>query len=626
MTFSSLKKQIQTWQPSICAININILWQIPSSPDKGFLTSNLAFQLAKELKQNPAQLAQELQVDLVDFIQKLDLPITVQAVGPYLNLRLNESFWLAFLEQKFDSNSSSDLVTQDSRKVIFEYIGANVAKRLHIGHMRNCNIGDSLRRVLSLKYPNLVTDNHWGDWGVNMGVLLWGWKNYDHSLFGDQTLIQKLSEIYVWANTQKENSADIEVLVREEFLKLEQKDEENTRLWQDFIQTTKKDLQQDLNLLSVPPLQLEQGESFYEPDMTWLTAFMDKHNIWTAEGKARYFDFENLVGKWSQNSDLDSELAKNVAKFGRAYLISSTGYTSYCFRDVAARLQWARDHGGELMISITDKTQKHNFDQAFAVICYLATLPEFEKELTDYLNSNQPLHPELSVTQVTTDQILTRLQWSNLKYIGYGRLNLADGKMSSRKGNVVALRDLFDQVQAAATQVIISKIGDKVISDSDLQNRSNKVTVAALKWNDLKLFYEQDITFDVNQVLKFEGNTGVYQQYTFARLTSVRQKMQINSGFSTDCNNSTLNSQEILILQHIFGLSDCLEQICLKYEPHLLCNYLYELCNQLNKWYNDTPILKDTERAVVLALFLDKALANLEFGLNLLGIDVLSEM
>ncbi len=614
MTFSLLKNKIQTWRPTICPSTTTILWQTPTSADKGFLTSNIAFQLAKELKKNPAQLAIELQSDLKQFLEKGGLPITVTAVGPYLNLQLAESFWIQYVQQSFDTN----ILEQDSRKVIFEYIGANVAKRLHIGHMRNCNIGDCLRRVLSLKYPNLVTDNHWGDWGVNMGVLIWGWKNYDHSNFTSQTLIQKLTEIYVWANTQKETLENGESLVRNEFLKLEQKDEENTKLWQNFIQTTKKDLQQDLDLLSVPPLQLEQGESYYEPDMAWLTSFMDRYQVWTSEGKARYFDFDTLTAKWITSSTPD--LTK--ANFGRAYMISSGGYTSYCYRDVAARLQWARDHGAELMITITDKTQRHNFNQAFAIVSYLSTLPEFRQELDLYLKSELPLHPEL-VSSQTADGIINNLQLANLKYIGYGTLKLAEGKMSSRKGNVVALRDLFNQVQDVASEVIVSKLGDKIIAKEDLENRANKVTVAAIKWNDLKQFYEQDITFDVNQVLKFEGNTGVYQLYTYARLNSVRRKIQINPKHSKDL---SFNTQEKLILQQIFGLSECLEQICTKCEPHLLCNYLYELCNQLNKWYNDTPILKDTDRALILALFLDKVLATVELSLNLLGIEVLTEM
>jgi arginyl-tRNA synthetase len=519
--------------------------------------------------------------------------------------------------------------------VIFDYIGANVAKRLHIGHMRNCNIGDSLRRILSLKYPNLITDNHWGDWGVNMGILIWGWKNYDHSSFGSETLIEKLTAIYVWANNQKDIVENWDKLVRDEFLKLEQKDEENYKLWQEFITTTKKDLQQDLDLLNVPPLQLEQGESFYEADMAWLTSFLDKYNIWKSEDKARFFDFNELADKWQ---GLTPEQTKFIANLGRSYLISSSGYTSYCYRDVGARLQWARDHGAELMLSVTDKTQKHNFDQAFTIISYLATLPEFQEELSNYLTNNQPLHLGLVSTK-SCEGIIASLQLSNMKHIGYGYLKLSEGKMSTRKGNVIPLRDLFSQVQSSALEVLSQKAMDKNIELAELQQRAKKVTVAALKWNDLKQFFEQDIIFDINQVLKFEGNTGVYQLYTYARLNSVRSKMsavelsknhpqegrhsQVEEVLSA---NHNLLPSEKLILQQLWSVSEVLEQVCTKMEAHLLCNYLYEVCNNLNKWYNDTPILKDTERAVVLALFLDKVLATLAFCLDLLGIEVLESM
>lgn len=624
ITLNNLKAKLTLWQPNLfLEAKVSTTWTIPTDLSHGILTSNIAFILAKHLRKNPIIIATELSADLNQFLVEQNLDFEAKSVGAYINIVPNIAFYSKFI---VDKNSLKDLVQPKTNKVMFEYIGANTAKQLHAGHMRNCNIGDSLRRVLSLKYDNLITDNHWGDWGINMGIIIWGWKNYSlnnyqntqnnaqNNEWQNKPLIEKLTEIYVWSNAQKEVVDNWDEMVREEFLKLEQKDPVNYELWQTFIISTKKDLRTDLDLMRVPMHDIEQGESFYESDMAWLTEFMNKYSIWKIDGKARFFDFEELVEQWI---GLDGELRKQVKNFGRAYLISSGGYTSYCYRDVAARLQWIRDYGTDIMITVTDKTQKHNFDQAFAIICYLFTLPEFVNAI--------PVNLE---TKLKSD-----LKWSNLVHIGYGFLKLPDGKMSSRKGNVLLLRDLFSEVTQQAKNTILSKSPGMSSQQADIT--AQKVALSAIKWNDLKQSYEQDITFDIAQVLNFVGNTGVYQLYTYARLNSVLQKLYANQPLKQSelldqililDPTSIYNAIEQEILKQMFILSEVLEQVCSKYQPHLICNYLYDLTNLINKWYNDVPILKDKERFVFFVLFINKIMKNLAFTLDLLGIEVVDEI
>lgn len=638
MNFLQLKEKLNAWQ---IPVNLDLTknavspnWTIPTSLQHGILTSNISFILAKQLKQNPNQIAINLVPELQKYINSNGLKLEAKAIGAYINLTFKDDFWSEYLNQ---NDNNSNLIPQLLDRVIFDYIGANVAKRLHIGHMRNCNIGECLRRTLLLKYPNLLTDNHWGDWGVNMGVLIWGWKNFDHSSFEKENeeveLIDKLSQIYVWANSQKKIIQDGEILVRNEFYLLEQKDPENLKLWNEFITITKLDLRQDLQLLDVRPHDLDQGESFYEPDMDWLTFVLNKYSIWESDGKARYFDFEKLAENWRQKSKTNSNNQTNipsqkeidkVAKLGRAYLISSQGYTSYVYRDVAARLQWSRDLQASLMITITDKTQNHSFDQAFAIISYLSSLPEFAKELAVYLQDNN-LTKDNNFLQ--SKEITDRLKFDNLIHIGYGFLKLPEGKMSSRTGNVILLRDLFEQVKQAATQVLIQKSnGNEILENSEIEDRANKITVAALKWNDLKQSCEQDVTFDIDQVLKFEGNTGVYQLYTFARLNSVLNKLQAKPTSTTNEAKWEIKDQEKAIIAQLYILPEVIDQVIAKYQPHLLTNYLYELSNLINKWYNDVPILKDDKRQQFLNIFIKTNLKTLEFGLDLLGIEVLESL
>jgi arginyl-tRNA synthetase len=681
MNITQLKEFLGNFQPSMTTQSI--VWTLPTDLEHGILTTNIAFVLAKELRQSPIAIAQSISDELniwllkaqvensslarkvgskADGVVKSDatqiiktnvytevastnnnIPISSKPIGAYINIIPTESFYNQLLTQNLDSKN---LIIQSNQKFILDYIAANVAKKLSIGNMRNCNIGDSIRRILQLKYPNLVTDNHWGDWGVNMGILIWGWKVFDHSTFEtDESMIDKLTKIYVWANAQKEIVEDWNNLVRQEFLKLEQKDEINYKLWLDFISTTKQDLRLDLDLMGVPKHDIEQGESFYEADMNLLTSFMEKHNLWIAEDKARYFDFEILAQKWSGISD---EFRKKVSNFGRCYLISSTGYTSYCYRDVATKLQYARDLKTDLALVVTDKTQKHNFDQAFSIICYLASLPKFVSEFGQ--------------------DVADRIVWSNMRHLGYGFLKLESGKMSARKGNVILLRDLVKEVELEAKKIILEKTPDTSLDTID--SKSKKIALAAIKWNDLKQSYEQDITFDINQVLNFVGNTGVYQLYTYARLNSVLKKVIneklkvkseksenstlisttykiplvegwqakpdgvlkgdaiINCDFEiTDKDNQIqfLNPLEQSILKQMWTLPEVLESICGNYQIHLLTNHLYELSNLVNKWYNDVPILKDP-RQDFMPIFIANIMEHLEFGLNLLGIEVVEEI
>ena len=408
--------------------------------------------------------------------------------------------------------------------------------------------------------------------------------------------------------------------MRQEFLKLEQKDQTNYKHWQEFIMTTKLDLRLDLDLMGVPKHDIEQGESFYEADMNLLTAFLEKHSLWTAEDKARYFDFEILAQNWQ---GIDDEFRKKVSNFGRCYLISSTGYTSYCYRDVATKLQYARDLKADLALVVTDKTQKHNFDQAFSIICYLASLPKFKSEFGQ--------------------EVADRIVWQNMKHLGYGFLKLESGKMSARKGNVILLRDLVKDVQTEAKRIILEKTPNSDLNTIDIKAR--KIALAAIKWNDLKQSYEQDITFDINQVLNFVGNTGVYQLYTYARLNSVLKKLKavevqnshylgggktksFDEGSSIIINtNNPLNLHPIeqAILKQIWTLPEVIESMCDNYQIHLLTNHLYQLSNLINKWYNDVPILKDP-RNQFMKIFIIKIMENSKFCLNLLGIEVVDEI
>lgn len=663
--YLGIKAKLCLWQPVIVSANDQkVEWQLPTELEHGLFTTNIAFLLAKSLRQNPNQIAQDLKADLDEFLSSNNLPLESVQVGPYLNLKLKNDFFVELIQGKTLSSLAQNALNKIDKTVLLDYVGANVAKRLHVGHMRNLNLGEALRRLLELKYSTVITDNHWGDWGVQFGIIIWGWKqiilNNDFNLEIPQINIEDyenrpvetLQAIYVWGNAQEKLVENWKDLVRDEFLKLEKGDSQNLDLWEKFVNVSKTELKADLDLFNVPMHDLEQGESFYEPDMAKLTEYMDQNNIWSQEDVARYFDFDKLSESWAE---LDETQRKEISKFGRAYLISSNGYTSYCYRDTAARWQWARDYQADLMISVVDKTQKHNFDQAFSIICYLASRADFKalnKDIDDKINELADSRFRKPMNIETT---ISRLKFENLVHVGYGFLSLPEGKMSTRKGTVIILKDLVNQVQEAAKENLKSK--NTEIQDTELETRSKIIAIAALKWFDLNRDSWADIILDIPQILQFEGNTGVYQLYTYARLRSILRKVRgseednlgddINMSFRenreilaefsgqispfgrNDTNFTDLfTTSEKLIIQQMYTLPETLEKVALSYKPHLICNHLYSLCDKINSWYNSTPILKEEneDRKAILLLLVEQMTDHIKFALDLLAIEVLEEI
>lgn len=576
-------------------------WQTPPDLSRGILTSNLAFRAAKESGKNPASLASELLGGLEAYISTHRLPLECQAVGPYLNVCLSQAFYKELL----DADLTENTIEHNPERVMLEYIGANVAKRLHAGHMRNLNIGDALRRILALKYPNLVTDNHWGDWGVQFGVLLWAYKhNVDKAAY-QSSPIDELQRLYVWGSGQEGKADDWAAQVRDEFVKLEQGDAGNRALWEEFVTVSKRELSHDLDLFGVPATDLEQGESFYEADMASLREFMDIQGLWHVEGEARYIDFDELPETWQ---GIDKSLAARVRTFGRCYLISTNGYTTYAFRDVAARLQWARDHKIDRAVTVTDKTQAHNFDQAFALICYLATFPAFAERYG----------------AATAE----RLRWDRLVHIGYGFLQLASGKMSTRLGNVLRLPELVGEVSRAAATAITTRAPELPAAERDVRARA--VALASLKWADLNRDPLTDVTLDSVAITRFEGNTGTYQLYTYARLRSVLRRAGYDGAERAQLSGVELTADQRQIMDRLYVMPGALKVAADEYRPNLVASYVYELAEAANRWYVASPkILElgsdDLGRAASLRL-IDQVARQLAFGLDLLGIQTVEEL
>ena len=556
-------------------------WSVPEIKF-GLLSTNQAFKMAKELRQNPNQIATNLRAEIQDFLaQEFENTFEAVQVGPYINIKIAN-----YSDLDFEIN-----LQKNDQKLLLEYVSPNVAKPLHAGHIRNANYGEVLRRVLSLKYQKLETMCYWGDWGVQFGVIIWAWKQLEiqkevvtnlnseelkiNLQSFDQNPIETMVGLYVWGSNQKEQFENEQ---KAEFMALE--NGQNRDIWQKLLLASKQNVIEELGQLGLPEFDYHWGESYYEDEMKLLEVFFEENNLWQK-------DPQNPLARFVQFDNLDFFEPKRAKQLGRMYLKSSQGYTSYAFRDVAARILWAREIGVDLAITITANEQIHHFEQFIAYLEYLKQIPSFAQKS---LKIN-PLH------------------------LSYGFLTLPDGKMSTRKGLFVTAQNIINQVKEKVAEILKAKNGNcdpKTI---------HTLAIAALKWYDLSKNCSSDVVLNMEEMLSFEGNTGIYQLYTVARISSIFAKTtsQENPNFET------LNEAEKLILSQVFAISQTVERVATDYKPHYLCTHLFELCQNINSWYAKNSISQETDptRQATMILMLQIARQNIQKSLNLLGIETL---
>ncbi len=623
-------------------------WSIPPKIELGILSSNYAFEEAKKIGRNPVEITQNAARELNSCFSDKNLPFRAQTAGPYLNVDLEEKYWRKESGKLFQI---PDLKTKKESFVI-DMFHPNVGKKTHVGHMRSGNLGESMRRILSLKYDKVVSDSYLGDWGIQFSYTTWGILNLQKLNLDfqeinlqnedQQILIDKFYRIYVRMNQLIEDQPDIkkECQANSKLLekgmqgkKLEPKEEEKYILLHNlYVQivsislTQFKDVENYLCLNQNPwwlenteliekykinlvkdktgchyansihkngEFDLTLGESFYISFISE-TEYLVETGLAKKEGKAIYVDLEE-----------DS--------LGRCYLISSEGYSLYQTRDIFSRIVYSGLFGFDNAVTFADSRQKHNFDQFFAVLKRIVSSKIYQKRNIGWLNREQ------------TDRALEILEKKMAIFEGFGHLNLPEGaSMSTRKGKIIEFRILKQSLENKVRQTLLEKDFEEQVEEQKVEI----ISVAALKWMDLHRDREQDVIFDLDQFLKFEGNTGVYQLYTIVRLNSILENNSVKDIPETYFQEKTLNKEELLILKRSYTLPLVLEKICQNYKPHHLCNYLFELATDINSWYAKYSVTNEKEksRRRTLLLFCMYLKEHLSFGLSLLGINTVNKL
>ena len=543
-------------------------------PKFGDYQSNALMALAKARKMNPRQLAAQVAARL-DLEPWCD-PVQVAGAG-FLNFRLKPAALARTLGEAAQGRHLFFEKTTRPRSIIIDFSSPNVAKPMHVGHIRSTILGDSLARILRLLGHQVVTDNHIGDWGTQFGKLLVGWKSglEEERLRADP--IAEMERLYKQVNAQCESDPQVLERARQELVKLQAGDPENLRIWREMIALSESQFERVYTRLGVK-FDYSFGESYYNPMLKKVVDELAERGLAEPSEGAMVVSFPEIP-----------ELKDHPAMVRK-----SDGAFNYTTTDLATLLfRWQGGTWGarpDEIIYVTDARQQLHFKQLFAVF--------------------RRWHPEAAV---------------KLAHVWFGSVLGEDGKpFKTRAGDTVRLEDLLDEAQERAFKVVSEKN-----PDLDLARRSEIariVGLGAVKYADLSQNRQSDYVFSWDKMLSLQGNTAPYLLYAYTRVHGIFRKAggELEPGGA----QFVLEAPEELALgRHLLNFGLVLESAAEDYRPNFLCGYLYELAGHFARFYENCPVLKaqGASRATRLALC-DVTARLLKEGLQALGIETTGQM
>ena len=550
----SFRKNLPEGQPFVFDVNY------PANPQFGNYASNIALVLAKSAKMSPVEVATQI-VSNID--QALFKKIEVVKPG-FINLTLKEEVLVDLLNNKPQTIKKEE-------KILLEYFQPNIAKPLHIGHLRTALIGDALYRIFEYLGYNVHSDTHMGDWGTQFGVLILAYKKYGDKSIVEKEPIAELNKLYVQINKEIEQNPNLHEQAKQEFVKLEQGDKENRDIWKQFV---------DWSMEKFVAIDELVGTKVFTQDDKhhhWPESFFeDKMPAVVEELKAKKILVQSR-GAWIV--DLDEQ------KLGVAIIVKSDGGTTYLLRDLATFIFCKEDQGFVNHLYVVDNRQSLHYKQLFAILKLMGRMGDFEG-----------------------------------KHIDYGFISFKGEALSTRKGNMVLAEDVLIEAQTRVVKII----EEKNPTLANKQDVIKQVAIAVLKYFDLSHNRHSDIEFDWEEALSFEGNSGPYLQYSYARLASILRKESAKELHVIE----EMTETERGLLFKLSIMDEKASEVLQEYYPNLFANYLYELATLINKFYHESPVLKETDETKKQFRLALAAKAKDVFGqgLQLLGIQPLEEM
>jgi len=539
-------------------------------PKFGDYQANGCMALGKSQKKNPRDVAQSVAL-AVDLAPLADPP---EVVGPgFLNVRLRDDWVAEALGEMIPDDRLGIAAPERVKTVVVDYSSPNVAKPMHVGHIRSTVIGESLARIVSALGHKVIRDNHLGDWGSQFGMILWGWKNHGDELAFQTDPVTELARLYRLTQSRiKAGEKEVETAARAETARLHSGDIENMVLWTLFIPFCLKALNAVYERLGVK-FDVELGESFYNPMLADVVEDLQ------AKGLA-----------------VESEGATVVFTVGSKtpFMVRKTdGAYNYATTDLATVRYRVETWNPDQVLYVVDHRQSDHFKQLFAVA----------------------------------------REWgyadADLEHVAFGTILGQDRKpFKTREGDAVGLESLLDEGVAEALKLVKEKSPDL---DEAAQTRVAEVVgIGAIKYADLSQNRLSDYVFDWDKMLAMNGNTGAYLQYAYARIQSIFRKGDLTPEAVRSQRPAVFlsNPAERALGVRLLKLPETLELAASELKPNILTDYLFELANAFSTFFEECPVLKaeSPERRDSRLALCDLTARTLKFGLDLLGIGVIDRM
>lgn len=548
-------------------------------PKFGDYQANGAMALAKQLGKKPQEVAKEL-------IAKLDLTglDTPEVAGPgFINLRF-ATLWLAerVTEVAHDDRLGVPLAAKPLNYVI-DYSSPNVAKPMHVGHLRSTIIGDSLTRLLRFLGHHVVTDNHLGDWGTQFGILIYGFKHFLNQAALDKDPVDEMLRIYIHVrNLIKEEGGDdeddtggknIAEACRLETAKLHKGDPENVALWKRMMPWCQEELDRVYRKLGILPYDVILGESYYNPVL---------HEV-----------VEGLKAKGISEESREAQVVFHGENQPPSLVQKGDGAYTYTTTDLATIRHRVTAFKANVCLYVVDFRQSLHFQQLFSIA------------------------RRWGYTEV------------DLVHISFGSVLGADGKpIKTREGGAIELGSLLDEAIVRARKIVDENSGD--LPEADRQKIAEVVGIGAVKYADLCQNRSTDYLFSWEKMLAMQGNTGAYMQYAYARIRSIFRKVGVTPESIRQLDPKvTLNEpQERALALAVLRFPEALDAALAEYKPSAITQYLWDLANAFSSFFEKCHVAraetKDLQNSRL--LLCDLTARVLQKGLDLLGIQTIEQM
>lgn len=552
---------------------------VSNRPDLCQYQCNGAMAGAKLYHKAPIMIANQV----VESLQDNEMFESVEAVMPgFINIKLNSEFVAKYLNDMKEADKYG-CENKAPETIVIDYGGANVAKPLHVGHLRSAVIGESVKRIERFMGNKVISDVHLGDWGLQMGLIITELEcrkpdlvYFDESYTGEYPeeapfTISELEEIYPCASAKSKVDEEFKEKAHQATLKLQSGYAPYTAIWKHIMKVSVEDLKKNYGNLDVD-FDLWKGESDAQPYIPGLIQdLIDKKLAYESQGA--------LVVDISKEDDT-KELPPCIVR-------KSDGAALYATSDLATIIQREQDYKPNHYIYVADKRQELHFTQVFRV-----------SKKANIVDEN-----------------------TKMEFLGFGTMNGKDGKpFKTRDGGVMRLESLIAQINKAVYDKIME---NRTVSEEEANNTAKIVGLAALKYGDLSNQASKDYIFDIDRFASFEGNTGPYILYTIVRIKSILEKYKAESG-NADVNLPVINTDngsQMQLMLEVAKFNEIIENAAEELAPHKICSYVYDLSNAFNRFYHETKILAEedqTKKAGYIAL-INLTINVLEQCIDLLG-------